>query len=400
MRVALVTYTYSASRGGVERVVWSLARGVAARGHEVHVVCHRAEAEPEPGVVVHPVPALEWLSALRYVSFASNAAAAVDALGFDVVQGFGRTIRQDIVRVGGGSHWEYLLHTKPSMRTALGRMLRRLNPRDAAILALERRCFAPGAYRKVLCVSRRVRDEVRRYFGVPDEALVVLHNGVDVRRFTPAVRAERRRTERERLGLADREVAFLFAGTGFDRKGLCHAVEAAALVAKDAPVRLLVAGRGAEGPHLRRARSLGFAAGIRFLGESDDIAGLYAAADAFVLPTLYDPFPNVCLEAMACGVPVVTTAVTGVAEVIASGDDSFVVSSGDRVLEIVAALRALLDPARREAMGRAARATAERHSLEAYLDRTLALYAEVAEMKRAGVPGSPAPRASHRSCCP
>jgi len=400
MRIALVTYTFSATRGGVERVVWNLARGVAARGHEVHVVCHRAEAEAEPGVTVHAVPVLAWHSALRYATFASNAAAAVDALGVDVAQGFGRTIRQDIVRVGGGSHWEYLLHTKPSMRTPLGRLLRRMNPRDATILALERRCFAPGSYRKVLCVSRRVRDEVRRYFGVPDEALVVLHNGVDVRRFAPSVRSERRRPERERLGLSDRDVALLFAGTGFDRKGLAYAVEAAALVAKDAPVRLLVAGRGAEGPHLRRARSLGFASGLRFLGETEDIAGLYAAADAFVLPTLYDPFPNACLEAMACGVPVVTTAVTGVAEIIASGVDSYVVPSGDSVLEIAAALRALLDPVRREATGRAARATAERHSLEAYLDRTVALYTEVAELKRAGAPAAPALRASPRSCCP
>jgi UDP-glucose:(heptosyl)LPS alpha-1,3-glucosyltransferase len=160
-------------------------------------------------------------------------------------------------------------------------------------------------------------------------------------------------------------------------------VEAAGLVAKDAPVRLLVAGRGPESPYVRLARPLGFASRLRFLGETRDIAGLYAAADAFVLPTLYDPFPNACLEAMACGVPVVTTSITGVAEVIESGKDSVVVASGDCVLEIAAALRALLDPARREAMGRAARATAERHALEAWLDRSVALLEAAAASRRA-----------------
>jgi UDP-glucose:(heptosyl)LPS alpha-1,3-glucosyltransferase len=297
--------------------------------------------------------------------------------------GFGRTVGQDIIRVGGGSHWEYLLRTKPSMRTAFGRFMRRWNPRDRAILDLERRCYAPGAYRRVVCVSRRVRDEMQRYFQVPDDALVVIHNGVDTGRFTPRARAERRRAERERLGLADRDVAVLFAGTGFERKGLRYAVEAAALVAKDARIRLLVAGRGPAGRYARLARRLGLGDRVAFLGEAGDILGLYAAADLFILPTLYDPFPNACLEAMACGLPVITTVVTGVAEIIEPGVDSLVVESGDRVLDLADALRTLLDPGRREAMGRAARRKAEQYSLDSNLARILALFDEVLALKRA-----------------
>jgi UDP-glucose:(heptosyl)LPS alpha-1,3-glucosyltransferase len=284
--------------------------------------------------------------------------------------------------VGGGVHWEYLLHTKPAMATALGRFLRRWNPRDRVIRDLERRAFAPGACRKVLCVSGCVREEIRRHYGVPDETLAVLHNGVDIRRFSPDVRAERRRDARGRLALSDGETAVLFAGTGYERKGLRFAVEAVGLVAKDAPVRLLVAGRGAAGPSRRLARRLGIAERVRFLGEASDIESLYAAADVFLLPTLYDPFPNACLEAMACGLPVVTTAAAGVSEIIESGVDAWSVDSGDRVVELAAALRDLLDPARRDAMGRAARAKAERHSLERHLERTLAIYDEVLKAKR------------------
>jgi UDP-glucose:(heptosyl)LPS alpha-1,3-glucosyltransferase len=390
MRIALVSYTYSSTRGGVERVVWTLARTLAARGHEAHVVCHRQDSGADgDGIVVHEVPATTWSSALRYTSFARNAAAFLRSTTFDLVQGFGRTYVQDIVRVGGGSHWEYLLRTQPSMRSALGRAFRRWNPRDRAILALERRCFAPGGYRKVVCVSRRVRDEMKRYFNVPDSALIVIYNGVDTGRFTPGVREERRAAERARLGLKGDELAVLFAGTGFERKGLRYAVEAAARVMKDAPVRLLVAGRGPTGSYARLARRLGADDRVVFLGETGDIQGLYAASDVFVLPTLYDPFPNACLEAMACGVPVITTAVTGVAEIVEPGVDSLVVESGDCVADIADGLRTLLDPKRREAMGIAARRKAELHSLESNLAQNLALYEEVLALKRSGTPTVP-----------
>jgi UDP-glucose:(heptosyl)LPS alpha-1,3-glucosyltransferase len=231
---------------------------------------------------------------------------------------------------------------------------------------------------------------MKRYFGVPDEALTVITNGVDIRRFTPEMRQERRREERGQLGLDAHELAVLFAGTGFERKGLRYAVEAAGLVAKDAPVRLLVAGRGPAGPYARLARRMGVEDRVNFLGETGDIEALYAAADVFVLPTLYDPFPNACLEAMACGVPVVTTRITGVAEIIDPGVDSFVVESGDAVLDLAAALRALLDPSRREAVGIAARRKAEQHSFEANLDRNLALYEEVLALKRGAPGGIPA----------
>lgn len=388
MRIALVLYAYSATRGGVERVVWNLSRGLSERGHEVHVVCHRRDADGETGgVAVHVVPATEWSSALRYASFARNVEAFFRDRDDDVVQGFGRTYGHDIVRVGGGAHWEYLCRTHPSMRTAFGRLVRRLNPRDRAILALERRCYAPGTYRRVVCVSRRVRDEVKRYFGVPDEALVVIPNGVDIRRFHPDDRAARRIASRGRIGLRDGDLAVLFAGSGFDRKGLSHALGACARLFPLAPVRLLIAGRDAPGPYERRARALGIVDRVSFLGETSAIESLYAAADVFLLPTLYDPFPNTCLEAMACGLPVVTTAVTGVAEILTTGTDGFVVDSGDQEEALAETLRILTDPGRRESVGRAARVTAEHHSLDVFLDRSLALYELVAALKRGAPPG-------------
>jgi UDP-glucose:(heptosyl)LPS alpha-1,3-glucosyltransferase len=383
MKVALVNYTWSPTAGGVERVVSNLARGLAARGHEVHVVCARGRQGSAPaGVTILRVPVTTWYSPLRYASFARNSAALLEQEPFDIVHGFGRTWRQDICRVGGGSHWEYLRHTDPKMRFALGRLLRRLNPRDRIILDLERRCFAPGAYRKVVCVSHRIRDEIRRLFGVPETALAVIHNGVNLEQFSTRGREEARHRTRERFGLRPDDRVALFAGSGFERKGLRYAIEAMALVPEPERFRLLVIGRGNAAPYRRLARRLRLRETVMFLGERSTMQDYYAAADVLVLPTLYDPFPNVCLEAMASGIPVITTRVTGVAEIVEPGADSFVVEDGTRVMDLAGCLRQLADPARRVSMGRAARACAERHSLEDHIERTLAVYAEVLDMKR------------------
>lgn len=384
MRIALVAYTFAETLGGVERYVSNLARGLAVRGQDVHIVCHRSRhGRLLPGITVHQVPVTTWYSPLRYASFAKHSASFLRQQSFDVIHAFGRTTHQDICRLGGGVHWEYLLHTDRSMRSPLGRFLRRWNPRDRVILDLERRSLSPGAYRKVVCVSNRCKEEVQRYYGLPDPAIAVIPNGVDLARFTPAGRESTRRRMRDLFAVADGDRVALFAGTGFERKGLRYAIEALALLPPEASYRLWVVGRGNVAPYRRGATRLKIHDRVRFLGERDNMADFYAAADLLLLPSLYDPFPNVCLEAMACSLPVVTSRVTGVAEIIEHGVDSFVVDNAQQVLDIAACLRKLADPGTRDAVGRAARAKAEQHSLDAHIDRTLALYREVVDMKRA-----------------
>lgn len=389
MRVALIAYTYSESHGGVERYVSNFARGLLDRGHEVHVLCHKAPHTPSrPGLLVQRVPVTTWYSPLRYASFARNVAALVRRERFDIVHSFGRTYSQDICRIGGGAHWEYLLHTDPALRSAFGRFLRRWNPRDRIILNLERRCFQPGATQQFICVSGRCKEEIQRHFGVPDGAIAVIHNGVDSKRFSTAAREPARSRTRALFGIADADLVALFVGTGFERKGLRFAIEAAALIPKEVPLRLLVVGRGSVGAYRELARRLKLRDRVLFLGEREPITDFYAAADLLILPSLYDPFPNVCLEAMACGLPIVTTRMTGVAEIVRHGVDALLVDRGYDVVDLAGALRQLLDPARREAIGRAARATAERCSMEDNLQRNLAIYEEVLARKRAGPPAA------------
>src|SRR5207302_9538993 len=124
------------------------------------------------------------------------------------------------------------------------------------------------------------------------------------------------------------------------RKGLRYAV-AAVEACEDLKIRLLVAGRGDQ-TRYRSER-------VRFLGEIADLRPIYAAADIFILPTIYDPFSNACLEALACGLPVITTGSNAFIEIIEDGLHGSIVDHGGNLVGLRDAIRLWVDPSRRAA---------------------------------------------------
>src|SRR5262249_31035211 len=158
MRIAFMHR--SLSGGGTEADLRRMATGLAARGHSLHVFAASADAPP-PGVVAHRVPIARAGRWARLVSFALVAPRLVAGGRWDVVVGFGRTPRQDVVRVGGGTHRSFLAAMAAAGHRRGG------GPYHRTLLALERRMFAPEGHRRVLAVSRRVADEVTRDYAVP-----------------------------------------------------------------------------------------------------------------------------------------------------------------------------------------------------------------------------------------
>ncbi len=177
-----------------------------------------------------------------------------------------------------------------------------------------------------------VRAEIVSCYGRAAETIELVRNGVRVSDFGPA--PLKREAARSQLGVGD-DVAVLFAGSGWARKGLRFAIAAA----EKAEMHLLVAGRGKD----RRYRS----SAACFLGEMDDLRLPLAAADIFILPTLYDPFSNACLEAMAAGLPVITTRDNGCNEIIDDKVHGSIVERPDDIDALANALRFWSDPARR-----------------------------------------------------
>lgn len=360
MRVALVIHKFSPA-GGAERACAALARGLRSRGHEVHVFARQIARGSD--VVPHPVPPDGFF---RQQCFADRVRALLRREPFDIVHSFTRTSSQDILRLGGGVHREFLARTDP-LYSPLGRWWRRLRPEERFELTLEAESFAPQASRRIVAVSARVREEAIRHYGVSADRIVVIHNGVDAEEFRPD--PEARRAVRAELGLAADAYVLLFSGSGFRRKGLAFAVRA---VDRVPAATLLVAGEGRVPGHPR----------VRPLGRRADLPRLCAAADALLLPTLYDPFPNAALEAMASGIPVIVSRVAGVSEII--DGDSLVVEDPTDVEALAQLVRRLEDPAVRLPLGEAARRKALQYPLERVLEANLRLYDDVLRSKRTG----------------
>src|SRR6267143_4237436 len=217
-----------------------------------------------------------------------------------------------------------------------------------------------------------VRDEIRAHFGTPEAKLHVIYNGIDLEAFHPRTREAHRSTMRQRLAIPQHAPVHLHVGAGFERKGVFLLIEAFALSRRPDAHLVIVGKDKAQDRAERLASSLGIASRVHFAGAQENVRPWYGAADAFALASLYDPFPNAALEAMACGLPVVTTPQCGTAELIEEGVNGFVVKA--LVVDALADRLARLDVPTAQAMGRRARARAEGFSLQSMAERLLTLY--------------------------
>lgn len=370
MRIALVHMRH-APIGGTELVLSGLARKLAENGHEVTVVCRSHAEPPHPSVCFQVLRSPVIGSAWRMWAFATAVERHVASASYDVVVGLGKTWTHDVVRTGGGSHATFIERMQRSGITSLRDRAVFRALKDHAALEIERRAYAPGAYRRVLANSRMVQRDIARRYHVPLEAFDVIYNGVDLERFHPRERVRGDELRRS-LRIGPDETVFLFLGKGFARKGLDRALEAFARVAAREPcARMLVAGRDAsQSTYERIAERLRVQDRVRFLGERKDPEVCFAASDVHVLPTHYDSFAFTVLEAMASGVPVITTDGAGASELVDHGVHGAVVSSDCTADELSVAMLAWSDRDKARAAGAMARARAEAHSFDAMLERT------------------------------
>lgn len=328
--------------GGVERATDGFVRALVEHGHDVHLLTPPGQG-PLPGVTLHRLPLPRLPSAARVLALALLARAFMARGTWDVTQSHERTLGQGVYRAGEGCHRAYLASVG-------GRRARGLFHR--IVLALEARVLRTTP--RIVAIARRGKAEIETLYGVPPSSVTVVYNGVDLTRFDPRHRARFAPAARAEAGVAADARVALFVGSGFERKGLATAIDAMAGTSR--PLVLLVVGRGDRAPYEAQAGRLGLGGRLRWLGARPDVERWYAAADVVVLPTRYEPFGNVHLEALASGVPVVTSRVAGGAEVVTEGVTGAVVDPGDA--EAVARALDRMAEAPRQAMEAAARAAA------------------------------------------
>jgi UDP-glucose:(heptosyl)LPS alpha-1,3-glucosyltransferase len=316
------------SSGGAEAYLKRLAAGVTAA--EQRVLLFTGSEWPADEWTFGPIRRVGGNSSKSF----AHGVERMSRDQCDILFSLERIWRCDVYRAGDGVHQAWLVRRNEfaGLRQRLSQFF---NRKHSATLALEESLFAKNGARRVIANSRMVKGEIVRYYGYPADRIEVVYNGIPLE--GSARQEEDRAQTRARLGLREDEVAVLFAGSGWERKGLRFAIQA--LERQEKRVRFFVAGRG-EGRKFRSFRT-------EFLGVVHEMPSLYHASDIFLLPTLYDPFSNACLEALAAGKPVITTRANGFSEIVENGRHGTILESARDVEGISNALQFWSDPAKR-----------------------------------------------------
>ena len=339
MKIAVVRQRYT-DFGGAERYTAALIESLLNAGHEVHVFANewkmKNNSSGDRRIVFHSVPTLKLLSVLEVITFAVNVRRLLKQQLFDIIHSFERTVYQDIYRAGDGCHREWLTQRRKIDPPGKS-ILHRINPLHIAILWIEKQIFKEGNYQAIMANSRRGKKEIMDLYGVPQNKIQVIYSPVDSNRFTGNQAKEMKEKLCRQLGINPDKPLLLFVGSGFQRKGLPATMKALALL--PFPAHLIVVGKERLSPYQRLAKKLGVESSVTFTGPISDVVPFYKGTDLFVFPTIYEPFSNVCLEAMAAGLPVVTSRINGASEVLVEGENGCVVEDPLSAAEIAAKIQ-------------------------------------------------------------
>lgn len=360
MRIALIGRRFDPGGGGTERDLIITAEILVRAGHEVSIYANEVRAHTSRWSVKR-VGGPSISRALGLWSFANHAGAVAREGGAEVVLSFARIVAADVLRSGGAAHSSYLRAARRWRGGAASLM--RLNPYHRVQVAIERRGFASHHLKKAIAVSDLVRTDLIETFALEPSKVLTLYNGVDLERFRPPTdRAVRAQVRRE-LEIPEAAPTAVFVGNGFARKGLGFLIEA--WPALDTDAHLVVAGADrAIASYRRLARRLGVADRVHFVGPQGRIDRIFAAADALTLPSLFEPFGNVIMEAMASGLPVLCSSACGAAETLPQDFREFVVSDPANIGELTRRTKALLSV--RGDLAAVARTTTEQFTWERY----------------------------------
>jgi UDP-glucose:(heptosyl)LPS alpha-1,3-glucosyltransferase len=353
MRLILTIEHFAAAVGGAEAFARMVAMEMSRRGHDVHVVA--LDGDDLPGVTLHCGELAQF-------------GALVEELKPDLSLDWGLNVPADVHRLGGGTHQEFLRYNLlgyPAFGRAIKKCTYLLSPSSRRAAAQEKRLLLqPDIF--YLAVSRFVAGQLMRSAPISPQNVQVLHNGVDTERFNPRQAGACRDAERQKLGVESQHICFLFVAHNLRLKNLALLRKVFDRLHQQMPaIRLMVAGK--RRPPFR-------APWLVYAGQTTRPECLYGACDALLHPTYYDACANVVLEALASGLPVISSNLNGSAELIEHGRQGYVLPVtgprtevegqwGERIRELAA------DQARRTQFGNAAAELARQHSIPHYMDQ-------------------------------
>jgi UDP-glucose:(heptosyl)LPS alpha-1,3-glucosyltransferase len=397
IRVAVVSPFIDKRHGTERRIAEWISR--LPRDYEIHVYSQRVEDVDLTRMTWHCIPAIPGPHLINFLWwFAANHVwrwldARFRGLRYDLVYTAGTNcVDADLISV----HIvfaEFFRQVAPELRL-LGNPVRfwpRLLHRRLyykLIIFLERRLYT-NPKTGVILIAKKTAADLKHFYGI-DNDLPVVYIGLDQQIFNPESCLRNRAAMRAQLGLADGQFVLLLVGNDWKKKGIAALLEALAAL-KDLPLILVVAGKDDSTPYQARIRELGLEGRVMFQPSRADVQNYYAVADVYVGPSLEDTFAQPPAEAMACGLPVITTATNGTAEIMTDGVDGLIVQDPNNAADLAAKIRLLFDnPALRQRMGHAASQTAKNYTWDRNGEQMRAIFAERLNRKGHGEVSAPA----------
>ncbi|MFP4159135.1 MAG: glycosyltransferase family 4 protein [Desulfobacterales bacterium] len=373
IKLALIHPQYRPD-GGAER---SFMNTLGALGRDVHItIISRSVWQTEKGVSFIKCNPFYVGRLWKKWGFARAAEKILKNVSVDIVQSWIRLPGCDIYRAGGGVYSQFLKQRR-RISSFPRRVANDLSPYHNNKLVREKKMYQHPNLKAVICNSEMVKKELLETYDVGADKIHVIYNAVDLEFFHPSAADEFRSGTRTRLGISEKDTVFLFVGSGFERKGLGQLIPAFAELPTDC--HLVAVGKESNERYYKRlAKSCGLSQRVHFTGMQSDVRPFYAAADAFVLPTLYDAFANTVLEAMACGLPVLTGEKCGAIDIIENGKNGFICDPIDKET-LAEYLNSLRSPELRKSMGPAGRNTVEKMNMGRMRSELMSLYSRVLE---------------------
>ncbi len=388
MNIALCHDTVLPARGGCGTYITDLSRRLVADGHEVHLYARRWDATALPAAMhYHALPVPRGPRFLRPWRFGACCAEAVRHGGHQVSMGFDKTWGQDVLYPQGGLHvatTAYNLFKYPGPVTrCLAKLGRWIEPAHWSFRALERRQYLGTPRPLIIAISEMVRGHFQEYYGIASSEVRVVRCAIDPGRFTQPDRPRSRVEWRQRWGIRDDETVALFVAMNYRLKGLEPLLHAARRMPERPPFRLLIVGNRHTARYERLAQRLGIVNRLLFLGPRRDVHHCYFAGDFLVHPTFYDPCSLVVLEALACGLPVITSRHNGASELLKPPREGFVVEDPHDHEQLAWCMSQLSNPDVRAKCAQAARRTASEWTFEHHYRQLFQVLTEASARKRA-----------------
>jgi UDP-glucose:(heptosyl)LPS alpha-1,3-glucosyltransferase len=384
-KIALSIEKFSRSAGGAELYSVSIASALVNERWEVHLFGRSWEGEPGEANF-HEIAVPNYLpSWMKMLVFALKHRSILRNQSFDVILGFGNTLLMNVYQSHGGVHWYSTMRKTYSERNPFRRWIKRLIIK-LSLKQWVRHWIESAPFRQekrpvIIAISHMVKEDMVSYYGLAEEDIRIVYNGVNHEKYNPQIRQTLRGPIREELGVNEEDVVFLFVSYDLKKKGIMPLVDAVARLkqSNNANFKLLVVG-GHPSQSLRRyigkrnVRDM-----IVFKGATRSIEQVYADSDVMVLPTYYDACSLVVIEAMACGLPPITTVYNGVAGIITDGHNGYVINHPPHPEELSEKMRVLLSRERRVRMSEEAIRTSKSLTMEENHRQIIELCNRVAE---------------------